>query len=103
MSSAILSPLLHPMEAGLVALDEGSLTRAFASFTEAAASLERSYVQLQAEVARLRHELEDTKVMQQLLREQVSIRDLSTILEALLDTGSVNKNPVLLAAAAREA
>jgi two-component system sensor histidine kinase FlrB len=60
MSSATLSALLHPMEAGVVALDEGSLTRAFASFTQAAASLERSYVQLQAEVSRLRHELEDT-------------------------------------------
>jgi signal transduction histidine kinase len=60
MSTATLSTLLHPIEAGFVALDEGSLTRAFASFTEAAASLERSYVQLQSEVARLRHELEDT-------------------------------------------
>jgi two-component system sensor histidine kinase FlrB len=60
MSSATLSTLLHPIEAGVVALDERSLTRAFASFTEAAASLERSYVQLQGEVARLRHELEDT-------------------------------------------
>ena len=60
MSSATLSTLLQPIEAGVVALDERSLTRAFASFTEAAASLERSYVQLQAEVARLRHELEDT-------------------------------------------
>jgi len=60
MYSATLSALLHPVEAGVVALDEGSLTRAFASFTEAAASLERSYVQLQAEVGRLRHELEDT-------------------------------------------
>jgi len=60
MSSASLSTLLHPIEAGVVALDERSLTLAFASFTEAAASLERSYVQLQAEVARLRHELEDT-------------------------------------------
>jgi signal transduction histidine kinase len=60
MSSAILSTLLQPLEAGVVALDERSLSRAFASFTEAAASLERSYVQLQAEVGRLRHELEDT-------------------------------------------
>jgi flagellar biosynthesis protein FlhA len=43
------------------------------------------------------------KVMQQLLREQVSIRDLSTILEALLDAGAVSKNPVLLVEAARQA
>lgn len=60
MSSATLSALLHPIAAGVVALDELSLARAFASFTEAAASLEHSYVQLQAEVERLRHELEDT-------------------------------------------
>ena len=43
------------------------------------------------------------KVMQQLLREQVSIRDLSTILEALLDAGGVSKHPVLLVEAARQA
>jgi signal transduction histidine kinase len=60
MSSATISALLHPIEAGVVGLDERSLTRAFASFTEAASSLERSYIQLQGEVARLRHELEDT-------------------------------------------
>jgi two-component system sensor histidine kinase FlrB len=60
MTGATLSTLLRPLEAGVVALDERSLTRAFASFTEAASSLERAYVQLQAEVGRLRHELEDT-------------------------------------------
>jgi flagellar biosynthesis protein FlhA len=43
------------------------------------------------------------KVLQQLLREQVSIRDLPTILESLLDTASVNKNPVLLVEGARQA
>jgi flagellar biosynthesis protein FlhA len=43
------------------------------------------------------------KVLQQLLREQVSIRDLSTILEALLDTASINKNPIALVEAARQA
>src|ERR1051326_2285198 len=34
------------------------------------------------------------KVLQQLLREQVSIRDLATILEALIETAAINKNPV---------
>jgi flagellar biosynthesis component FlhA len=34
------------------------------------------------------------KVLQQLLREQVSIRDLAGILETLLDTAVVNKNLV---------
>ena len=43
------------------------------------------------------------KVLQQLLREQVSIRDLSTILETLLDASAINKHPVLLVEAARQA
>lgn len=43
------------------------------------------------------------KVLQQLLREQVSVRDLSTILEALIDTAAINKNAVLLVEAARQA
>jgi len=43
------------------------------------------------------------KVLQQLLREQVSIRDLPAILESLLDTVPISKNPVLLVEAARQA
>jgi flagellar biosynthesis protein FlhA len=43
------------------------------------------------------------KVLQQLLREQVSIRDLPTILETLLDTAPAAKNPVLLVEAVRQA
>ena len=43
------------------------------------------------------------KVLQQLLREQVSIRDLVTILETLLDTASGNKNPVLWVETVRQA
>ncbi len=43
------------------------------------------------------------KTLQQLLREQVSIRDLATILETLLDLAPGNKNPVLLVEAARQA
>jgi flagellar biosynthesis protein FlhA len=42
------------------------------------------------------------KVLQQLLREQVSIRDLASILETLLDTAPVTKNPVQLVEAARQ-
>ena len=42
------------------------------------------------------------KVLQQLLREQVSIRDLSTILEGLIDAAGVSKNAVLLVEAARQ-
>ena len=41
------------------------------------------------------------KVLQQLLREQVSIRDLGTILETLVETAATNKNPVILVEAAR--
>jgi flagellar biosynthesis protein FlhA len=41
------------------------------------------------------------KVLQQLLREQVSIRDLGTILEALVETAATNKNSVVLVEAAR--
>jgi flagellar biosynthesis protein FlhA len=43
------------------------------------------------------------KVLQQLLREQVSIRDLGTILETLVDMAPANKNPVLLVEAVRHA
>jgi flagellar biosynthesis protein FlhA len=42
------------------------------------------------------------KVLQQLLREQVSIRDLTTILETLVDTAAVNKHPVVLVEAVRQ-
>ncbi|HTP69337.1 MAG TPA: flagellar biosynthesis protein FlhA [Dongiaceae bacterium] len=43
------------------------------------------------------------KVLQQLLREQVSIRDLTTILEALLDTAPAHKSQIALVEAARQA
>ena len=43
------------------------------------------------------------KVLQQLLREQVSIRDLGTILEALLETATYNKNSIALVESARHA
>src|SRR3984957_15527902 len=55
VAATSLSTLLDPLEAGVMALDERSLTRAFVSFTEAAAALERAYAQLQAEVGRLLH------------------------------------------------
>jgi flagellar biosynthesis protein FlhA len=41
------------------------------------------------------------KVLQQLLREQVSIRDMGTILETLVDAASFNKNPIALVEAVR--
>jgi flagellar biosynthesis protein FlhA len=42
------------------------------------------------------------KVLQQLLREQVSIRDLPAILETLLDTTATTKNPVVLVESVRQ-
>jgi two-component system sensor histidine kinase FlrB len=68
-----------------VSLEEQSLARAFASFTEAAGSLERSYTQLQAEVARLRRELEDTnRDLNRSLEQNHRMRQhLNRILEGL--------------------
>jgi len=43
------------------------------------------------------------KALQQLLREQVSIRDLGTILETLVETAGISKNPVMLNEAVRHA
>jgi flagellar biosynthesis protein FlhA len=43
------------------------------------------------------------RVLQQLLREQVSIRDLSTILEVLIDTSAMTKSQVALVEATRQA
>jgi len=42
------------------------------------------------------------KVLQQLLREQVSVRDLPSILETLIDVSATTKNPILLVEAARQ-
>jgi flagellar biosynthesis protein FlhA len=42
------------------------------------------------------------KVLQQLLREQVSIRDLGSILETLVENAAVNKNPVFLVETVRQ-
>ena len=53
----VTSASTHPSFSGF---DPESLTRAFVSFSQAAASLEHSYSQLQAEVTRLRQELGDT-------------------------------------------
>ncbi|MGI4755497.1 MAG: flagellar biosynthesis protein FlhA [Janthinobacterium lividum] len=43
------------------------------------------------------------RVLQGLLREQVSIRDLGTILEGLVEAAAVNKHPVALVEATRQA
>ncbi|HXZ11151.1 MAG TPA: flagellar biosynthesis protein FlhA [Candidatus Sulfotelmatobacter sp.] len=46
---------------------------------------------------------ETEKILQQLLREQVSIRDLSTILETLIDASALNRNLVFLVESVRQA
>jgi len=43
------------------------------------------------------------RVLQQLLREQVSIRNLGAILETLVEAAAINKNPVSLVEACRQA
>ncbi len=66
-------------------VDEMSLVRAFAVFTEAAKSLESSYTQLQGEVLRLRCELEDkNRDLAHSLAENLRMRrHLDRILEGL--------------------
>ncbi len=62
-----------------------SLTRAFLTFTQAAGSLEKSYVQLQAEVSRLHIELQRTNSeLDRSLEENARVRGyLSRVLENL--------------------
>lgn len=78
MNNAAASP-------GRAAREERSLARAFASFTEAAGSLERSYAVLQLEVARLRQELEGTnRELAAKVEENRRMREhLNRILEGL--------------------
>jgi signal transduction histidine kinase len=79
MSSSFSSPHEPPPEA------DHALARAFRSFTEAAGSLERTYGQLQSQVARLRQELEVTnRNLSVSLEENRRIRErLRHILEGL--------------------
>src|SRR5579863_5728060 len=69
---------------GRVAAQE-SLTRAFMTFTQAAGSLEKSYTQLQAEVARLHRELQcANSELERSLEENARVRAyLSRVLEDL--------------------
>ncbi len=74
---AQISEETHPQVLGQAALEQGCLQNAFTSFTEAAASLEISYRQLQIEVGRLRQELEQT---QQTLRRKQALAEISAML-----------------------
>lgn len=70
--------------AGRTAAQE-NLARAFATFTRAAGSLEKSYLQLQGEVARLHQELGRTnRELERTLEENARVRTyLSRVLESL--------------------
>jgi len=80
MSAAL--ELATPSANGAV---EYSLNRAFACFTEAAESLERSYHQLESEVVRLRQELKDRNAdLERSVEHSRQVRDsLYRILEGL--------------------
>ena len=78
-----MSTSFPPRKTGCEA--ENALERAFRSFTEAAGSLERTYGQLDGQVAQLRHELETTnRNLTVSLEENHRIREqLAHILEGL--------------------
>jgi len=67
------------------ATDRSSLARAFRTFTQAAGSLEKSYAQLQGEVARLRGQLESANAeLSRRAEENVRVRAfLTRVLESL--------------------
>jgi signal transduction histidine kinase len=75
----LLPPAGHPRSA------RRALAAAFASFTQTAGALETSYTKLQAEVGRLRHELEDkNRSLAQSLEENQRMRTyLARIVEGL--------------------
>lgn len=73
-------------------LDQRSLAEAFASFTQAAGSLERSYVELQAEVARLRGELRQANA--DLLQQREAARRLESLAEVSTLLAHEIRNPL---------
>ena len=83
--SFIFMSTSFPLPQALARQPEHPLARAFASFTEAAVSLERAYGHLQGEVAHLRQELEVTnRDLASSLEENRRIRErLRRILEGL--------------------
>jgi two-component system sensor histidine kinase FlrB len=83
--SFIFMSTSFPLPQALAREPEHPLARAFASFTEAAGSLERAYCHLQGEVAHLRQELEVTnRDLASSLEENRRIRErLRRILEGL--------------------
>lgn len=74
------------------AAEQQALTRAFASFTEAATSLERSYGQLQSEIGRLRAELQQTSA--ELEKERECARKLHALAEVSAMLAHEIRNPL---------
>jgi len=85
MSSPQISPLPVSLDSAAVSLEERTLVRAFSLFTDAAASLERSYFRLQGELAGMRHELEERNrdLAHSLEQNHRMRRHLDRILESL--------------------
>jgi len=81
----VTSSAPHPIGPPIPDVDPLLLAEAFSSFTEAAASLEHSYGQLQAEVTRLRRELGKTNrdLVRTLEENQLMRERLNRILQAL--------------------
>jgi signal transduction histidine kinase len=102
-------PLLTP---GIEDADANSLNRAFAWFSDAATSLERSYSHLQTEVIRLREELarkqDELDCEREQVRQSKAMADVSAVLahelrnplagmelfaELLMESGGLSKEP----------
>lgn len=82
-------PLIQP---GVVGADPESLSRAFDWFSEAAASLERSYSDLQNEVGRLREEL--VRKQGELDQERESVRQARAMAEVSAVLAHEIRNPL---------
>jgi two-component system, sensor histidine kinase FlrB len=88
-------------------VSKSALSNAFLTFTQAAASLERSYVQLQQEVGRLRAELEAKNAdLQQSLEDNRRVRTfLADVVEGLpcgVIVTDADNTPRMINSAARE-
>ena len=88
-SLALPAPPLSEVPA---AAEQQALARAFASFTEAATSLEQSYAQLQSEIGRLRAELQHTNA--ELEKERECARKLQALAEVSAMLAHEIRNPL---------
>lgn len=89
--SSLAMPATGPA-AAIAAAEQKNLARAFASFTEAATSLERSYAQLQSEIGRLRAELQQANA--ELEKERECARKLQALAEISAMLAHEIRNPL---------